>query len=131
MKLIAKQLENRFPPRKWNIYVFYFTDGENWPGDNETFSKTLTEQFPPNTVNFVGLAQILSWTYQGSLKEHVDKACASIKNIKTTSVEPPDASNSNTQQRYSYGTPQLSDDERDAQVRRAIIDLIGKEKVKK
>ena len=38
LKLIQSQFENRFPPNTWNIYLFYFTDGENWDGDNEIFS---------------------------------------------------------------------------------------------
>ena len=134
LKLIAKQLENRFPPKKWNVYIFYFTDGENWGDDNNTFCKTMQESFPPDVVNLIGITQVLAWGYENSLKYHVDHFTdawqPSDLNIRTTNIgseESPDMSNRNS---YGmYGTPQLSDKERDTQVRRAIVDLLGKEKV--
>ena len=38
LKLITKQFENRYPPDKWNIYILYFSDGDNWGDDNQKFS---------------------------------------------------------------------------------------------
>jgi uncharacterized sporulation protein YeaH/YhbH (DUF444 family) len=73
LKFIDKQFENRYPPNKWNIYVFYFTDGENWGDDNNTFIEVLKEKFTPEVVNFVGITQIAS-NYSGSVKYHVDEA---------------------------------------------------------
>jgi uncharacterized sporulation protein YeaH/YhbH (DUF444 family) len=132
LKLIDKQLENRFPPEKWNIYVIYFSDGENWGDDNRTFCKTIEEQFPNDIVNFIGITQILSWSYQGSLKEYVDKnLVGKLGHLRTTSIGPeesPDMTN-NTSWGF-YGTPQLSEDERNEQVQRAIIDLLGKDEPK-
>jgi uncharacterized sporulation protein YeaH/YhbH (DUF444 family) len=133
LKLVAKQLENRFPPKKWNVYVFYFSDGENWGNDNETFCKTIQDLFPPDVVNLVGITQVLAWNYEHSLKKHVDGFLTdnNIRNVRTTNIGPDETPDMSNRMSYNvYGTPQISDDERDAQVKRAIIDLLGKEKAK-
>jgi uncharacterized sporulation protein YeaH/YhbH (DUF444 family) len=117
LKLISKMFENRFNPIKWNIYLFYFTDGENWDGDNENFVKILQEEFGPKTVNMVGITQILSWDYNNSLKQAVDNS--SFANLKSTQIGYAPHSSPNSQ---------LSEDDRNSQIRSAIIDLLGKDK---
>lgn len=72
LKYIADQLENRFPPNKWNIYVFYFTDGDNYGDDNKHFINYLRNELGPSKVNRIGIAEILPWS--NSLKRHVDNA---------------------------------------------------------
>jgi uncharacterized sporulation protein YeaH/YhbH (DUF444 family) len=122
LKFITKQFENRYPPEKWNIYVFYFTDGENWGDDNEIFIKTLQEEFTPDVVNFTGVTQILSYTYNGSVKYHVDEAIKKGRLnsdcVRTASVGP------ETDSGY-YTTPNLSEDERNEQIMNAVKKLLG------
>ena len=90
LKLIAQQFDNRFPPSKWNIFVFYFTDGENFHNDNPEFIKTLKESFGPNVCNLFALTQIQAYDYRGSVMEAVDTAVVDgsldEKNIRTTDV---------------------------------------------
>jgi uncharacterized sporulation protein YeaH/YhbH (DUF444 family) len=89
LKLIANQFENRFPPAKWNIFVFYFTDGENYGTDNEVFIKTLKESFGEHTCNMVAITQIQAFDYAGSVMEAVDEAIVNNvlgDNVKTTEV---------------------------------------------
>jgi len=115
LKLISSMFENRFNPSKWNIYLFYFTDGENWSEDNENFIKTLKEDFNINVVNMVGVTQVLAWNYEGSLKQIIDKN--SFKNVRTTQVA------------YDQHTANISEEERDKQIKNAIVDLLGKGEV--
>lgn len=118
LKLIAKQFENRFPPNKWNIYVFYFTDGENQTNDNDVFIQTLKKEFPENVVNFVGITQIFAYDYRGSVLEAVRKARQDDmlgENIKTAEIE---SSSSN-----------LNGESRNEAVLKAIKDLLGKTKI--
>ena len=118
LKLIAKQFENRFPPNKWNIYVFYFTDGENQINDNDVFIQTLKKEFPENVVNFVGITQIFAYDYRGSVLEAVRKARQDDmlgENIKTAEIE---SSSSN-----------LNGESRNEAVLKAIKDLLGKTKI--
>ena len=90
LKLIQNQFENRFPPNTWNIYLFYFTDGENWDGDNEIFCDVMEKQMPSNLVNLIGITQVLG-NYSRSLKEFVDNRLhsGSMSNVKTTLINNP------------------------------------------
>jgi uncharacterized sporulation protein YeaH/YhbH (DUF444 family) len=89
LKLIAKQFENRFPPNKWNIFIFYFTDGENWANDNELFVKLLKDEFGERIVNLFAITQIYAYDHKGSVMEAVDRAIVEGElkdNVKTTEV---------------------------------------------
>ena len=111
LKLIDKQFDNRFPPSKWNIYILYFSDGENWGEDNNEFITVIKEKFPSKLVNLVAITQVLSQMYAGtSLKEYVDSNVHQ-DNLRTTDI--------------------TSLDERDLQVRQAMIDILGAEKANK
>lgn len=115
LDLISKQFDNRFPPDKWNIYLFYFTDGENGES-NDNFIKILKDKFPPEKVNLVAITQVMAYSYHGSLKESIDTG-AKFENVRTTEIA-----------RKGGGFGPLSDEERDAQTKQAIIDLLGKQK---
>jgi len=73
LKLMASQFDNRFPPSNWNIYVFYFTDGENFDNDNEEFVNIIRKDFPDSKVNLVSITQIGSYFYRNSVAEAVEK----------------------------------------------------------
>ena len=130
LKLIAKQFENRFPPDKWNIYVFYFTDGDNWGEDNQVFVDTLEKQFPENVVNLFGLAQIMPWSTHDGLKSFVDGKLGHMKNLRTTGIGLEESKGRMPMALGYYSTPQLSDEERNKQITQSIIDLLGAEKAK-
>lgn len=128
MNFIAKQMENRFPPSKWNIYVIYFSDGENWGGDNERFMKVIKEKFNPNDVNLVAITQILAWQYDGSLKHYVDTHSEGIENIRTTAIThgaPQDGPGIGVGGWGWHPSARLTDEERSEQIMRAITDLLG------
>ena len=118
LKLIAKQFENRFPPNKWNIYVFYFTDGENQINDNDVFIQTLKNEFPQHLINFVGITQIFAYDYRGSVLESVKRARQDAmldEHIKTAEIEPTDSN--------------LNGLTRNEAVLKAVKDLLGKTKI--
>jgi len=121
LKFISKQFENRYPPEKWNIYVFYFTDGDNWEEDNQIFINTLKESFGERIVNLVGITQILPWNYANSIKNVVDQALEkgdiNRENIKTTEIN-------------SEGGAVLTEEKRNQQILEAIQKLMGSDKSK-
>lgn len=128
---IAKQFENRFPPHAWNVYVLYFTDGENWNDDNENLVSILKNDFGPNVANLVGITQVMSWRYENSVKARIDQE---IKNgglngelVRTTQVAQENKSNNLYD---SWGGGQLTDEERDTQIKRAIGDILGADRNK-
>ena len=113
LKLIAKQFENRFPPNKWNIFVFYFTDGENWNSDNDMFVKILKEQFNEKIVNLFAVTQIYAYDHKGSVMEAVDNAVLDNilgENIKTTEIPAKAGS---------------SEEERNKAILKAIREILG------
>lgn len=116
LKLISKMFENRYIPNKWNIYLFYFTDGENWDGDNDIFVNLLKENFSPEIVNLVGITQVIPWRYENSLKQFVDLNLKN-KNLKTTQI----GSLSNG----GFYESRISQEERDNAIKKSIIDLLG------
>jgi len=119
LKLISKQFENRFPPEKWNIYVIYFSDGENWNNDNDVFNDIIKKKFPPETVNLVGVTQILAYDYSGSLKASVDEA--KHPNVRTTSI-----GNESPKSTAGWGAAdELPEEQRNEQLKRSIIQLLG------
>ena len=121
LKFISKQFENRYPPEKWNIYVFYFTDGDNWEEDNQVFINTLKESFGERIVNLVGITQILPWNYANSIKNVVDQALEkgdlNRENIKTTEIN-------------AEGGAVLTEEKRNQQILEAIQKLMGSDKSK-
>ncbi len=127
LKLIGKQFDNRFPPEKWNIYVFYFSDGENWNDDNEIFISSIQKELKP--CNLVGVTQILAWNYQGSIKESVDNAIKEGRLdgdfVRTVSIGPEQKPEVPTS---GWLSPQLSDDDRNAQIMSGIKHLLGNNK---
>ena len=126
LKFIAKQFEDRYPPEKWNIYVFYFTDGDNWEEDNSIFIKMLADEFKPHIVNFTGITQILSYSYEGTIKHNVDEAIKSGEldgeYVRTVAIGPKGDVKSSS----GYWTaPILSEEDRNEQIMSAIKTLLG------
>lgn len=126
LKFISKQFENRYPPEKWNIYVFYFTDGENWGDDNKVFIQTLKDEFGPDKVNLFGVTQILSYTYENSVKQMVDNALSenvlSRDNVITTSISGDEGEGKN------FYSSEISEQRRNEQILEAIKTLMGNKK---
>ena len=130
-KAIAEQLENRYPPHAYNVYVFYFSDGDNWGGDNEEMLKVIKEELGPNKVNMIGMSQVCSWRYEDSVKHFFDEAIKSGKlsdYMRTAYVGPEEASGDSN---FGFGNwgyaPDMSEEDRNSQIIEAIKSLLGKE----
>jgi len=125
MQLIAKQLENRFPPKKWNIYVFYFSDGENWGDDSAIFCDVIKKYMSPKDVNMVGITQVLSYNYDTSLKKYVDNKLGEgffdPEYLKTTAI----GQKNESYWTGGWGSNSLSEDERNEGTKNAIVELLG------
>ncbi len=53
----------RYPPQNWNIYPFHFSDGDNWPSDNEICQKLAAELVDCSSQ--VGYGEIRQRRYAG------------------------------------------------------------------
>jgi uncharacterized sporulation protein YeaH/YhbH (DUF444 family) len=121
---IAEQLENRYPPDKFNVYVFYFSDGDNWSGDNAKMIKIMKEKLGPNVVNLMAVTQVCSYSYEDSVKQFVDEAIKSgqlpKEQVKTAYVGPAD----NT---AVWTTPPMAEEDRNQQIIDGIKKLLSSE----
>jgi len=135
-QLVADILENRFPPDQYNIYIFYFSDGDNWGGgDNNKIIDLMQKELGPEIVNMIGFTEICpygSWGSEGTLKEYLDKSLgvkdhlatkAGYEHVRTALIAP--KANSG---KSDYGSQPLGDEERDLQIIEAIKSIIGKER---
>jgi len=123
---ISEQMENRYPPDKFNVYIFYFTDGDNWGGDNEKIVKIVNEKLGPNVANMIGITQVCSWSYEDSVKSFMDEALKkgnlNKEYVKTAYVGPEGKDDS-----WS-GTVKMSEDDRNQQIIDAIRKLLSPNK---
>jgi uncharacterized sporulation protein YeaH/YhbH (DUF444 family) len=116
---IAEQLEHRFPPAKYNVYVFYFTDGDNWGGDNNKIVEIINEKLGPNVANLVAITQVCSNSYEESVKYAIDEALEQNSlpknHVKTAYIGPGGETNS-----AGYGSALMSEEDRNQQIIEAI-----------
>jgi uncharacterized sporulation protein YeaH/YhbH (DUF444 family) len=72
-RLCEQIIEERFPPESWNLYIFHFSDGDNWSaGDTEECVRLLQASLLPR-LNLFGYGQVESpygtGQFIGDLKE--------------------------------------------------------------
>lgn len=119
---ISQQLENQYHPEKYNIYVFYFTDGENSGGDNARLIEIIKDKLGPNITNLIGITQVCS-SYSHSVKEDIDKAIGNddlkVDHVKTVSVG--DNSRSPVS---AFGRSHMSEEDRNQQIIEGIRNLL-------
>ena len=130
LKLIQKIIKHRYPPEKYNIYIFYFGDGENYGSDNKVFCESIKNHLNDTKVNMIGLTQILAWRWQDSLKQYVD---SKAKNnyftdclIRTTAVGG-DKGDGADPGAVWWGDRERNE-ETDLDIKNALIDLLGTKK---
>ncbi|MFL0249622.1 sporulation protein YhbH [Clostridium neuense] len=63
-------IEERYNPDIWNIYGFYVSDGDNFTEDDERALKAFNDLC--TVCNMVGYAEILPYTYSGTMKYKID-----------------------------------------------------------
>ena len=70
--LAAQIIKERFPAQDWNLYLFHFTDGENYSRqDTERCMAMLDEQILPS-VNLFGYGQVESYGTSGDFYEALE-----------------------------------------------------------
>lgn len=123
-KAMAEVLENRFPVDQYNIYLFYFTDGDNLDGDNDVVLDYIQQKLGPDKINMLGITQVCPYHFERSVKEYMDQAI----NVGKFNLNWLRTANIGSDGRG--GTSDLTEDQRDQQVMQAIRLLIGKERTR-
>lgn len=66
-ELALQLIREQYPPDAWNIYPFHFSDGDNWPSDNDRCRELAEELL--RCVNLFGYGEIRQgrYTYHSTL----------------------------------------------------------------
>lgn len=122
LKLMNRIIKNRYNPIKWNIYGFYFGDGESFGSDNQEFVKMLKNQLGPNTVNMFGQIEILHYAGFGeSLKAYIDKHIekGGLPHVRNASIDRPEGA--------GWHDVFADPEKRDGEIKRVLKLLLGKD----
>ena len=57
LRLCRDVIQNHYSPTEWNIYLFQFSDGDNWEDDNARCARLLTQDLLPN-VNLFSYGEV-------------------------------------------------------------------------
>ena len=72
-ELAGRIIQERYPPQDWNLYLFHFTDGENYSRqDTEKCLDMLRDTLLP-CVNLFGYGQVESYGTSGDFYEALQK----------------------------------------------------------
>lgn len=132
-KHVAHMIENKFPAHSYNVYIFYFGDGENWGDDNQRLVDTIKNELKPVDVNMIGFTQICSYSYGGSVKEVIDNAIKSgtldgnmLRTVDIGGNKPDPKAGLGFGGFGGFGTPTMAPEERDRQIMDGLKSLLGK-----
>ena len=89
--LAAKIIAERFPPQEWNLYLFHFTDGENYSRqDTEKCLDMLHDTLLPQ-VNLFGYGQVESYGTSGDFYEALQSRFSDEQKVALSRVPDRDA----------------------------------------
>ena len=82
-------IERDFSPADWNIYVFQFSDGDNWGEDNTTCQKVLVNDFLP-ICNLFCYGQVESPYGSGDYMKELRKIAPQFENLVLSEIKDKD-----------------------------------------
>ncbi len=90
-ELALRLLTEEYPPSDWNVYLFHFSDGDNWSqGDTQECVTLLRDQILPD-VNLFGYGQVESPYGTGQFIHDLDSAFQGQENLILSNIESKDS----------------------------------------
>lgn len=84
--LCQEMIRTKFPANLWNIYVFHFSDGDNWGGgDTERCVQILADGILPH-VNLFCYGQVVSPYGSGAFLKDLEKAFPDQENLVLSEI---------------------------------------------
>ncbi len=72
-KLIEKLVEEKYDPSRWNIYIYHYSDGDNFDTDNSTALETIDRLIPNiNELGYINVKAISTMWANGKFKKVLD-----------------------------------------------------------
>jgi uncharacterized sporulation protein YeaH/YhbH (DUF444 family) len=72
LELAATMIRDKYPADEWNIYLFHFSDGDNWSGGDTALCLQLLEERLLTDVNLFCYGQVKSAYGSGQFKVDLD-----------------------------------------------------------
>ncbi len=86
-QLAARMIAEEYPPSEWNVYVFHFSDGDNWGGgDTQKCFEILEEAILPG-VNLFGYGQVASPYGSGAFIRDLRARFGERENLVLSEIE--------------------------------------------
>ncbi|HWP50027.1 MAG TPA: DUF444 family protein [Candidatus Limnocylindrales bacterium] len=84
-ELCNRLIEAHYNPSEWNIYIFHFSDGDNWYGDTDKCLSILENHLLPK-VNLFCYGQVRSFYGSGQFKGEIDEYFGDTENVVTSEI---------------------------------------------
>jgi uncharacterized sporulation protein YeaH/YhbH (DUF444 family) len=89
-ELCGRIIEEEYPEDQWNVYVFHFSDGDNWSGgDTDRCVDLLKNSILPR-VNLFGYGQVDSTYGSGQFVRELESTVAEEDKLVTSCIETKD-----------------------------------------
>lgn len=86
-KACLQIIEDRYPPEDWNLYLFQFSDGDNWSqGDTEACLELLEEQLLPQ-LNLFAYGQVESPYGSGQFIKDIERPFGDDERVVLSTIE--------------------------------------------
>jgi uncharacterized sporulation protein YeaH/YhbH (DUF444 family) len=86
-RLAHQLLQDTYSPSEWNVYLFHFSDGDNWSqGDTQECMNLLKEELLPE-INLFGYGQVESPYGTGQFIHDLESAFPEQENLILSNIE--------------------------------------------
>lgn len=79
--LVKKTIDEEYPLDQWNIYVFHFSDGDNWSSEDTRYCIKLLREDLLAKVNLFGYGQVESRYGSGQFMKDLEKSMGDEQNF--------------------------------------------------
>ncbi len=86
-ELTEKIIEQDYPPEEWNIYIFQFSDGDNWSREDNAYCIELLQSGLLPRVNLFGYGQVESTYGSGEFFDFLDRNLGESENMVLSRIE--------------------------------------------
>ncbi len=84
-------LEQEYPSEEWNVYIFQFSDGDNWSGDDTAKCIELLKTKLLPRINLMGYGQVKSFFGSGQYINDLREKLPDAENLILTEIPDKDA----------------------------------------
>lgn len=86
-KLCEKVITEEYNPSEWNIYIFHFSDGDNWSGEDTNLCiRILKDRVLPH-VNLFCYGQVESQYGSGQFLKDIKEQMPELENLVTSKID--------------------------------------------